>query len=125
MLLNINEMFYYSWPSLLTYDVADVSCKQIPKDLQNKNNFSSPSKKIYLFREQVSTASNVYFFFVSGLLLYDMKKPDVTSCVGLLFQSKLLPQTWETRFKLEDTKKGNDRWRPSWELRQSGTGKWN
>lgn len=35
MLLNINEMFYYSWPSL-TYDAADAACKQIAKDLQNK-----------------------------------------------------------------------------------------
>lgn len=91
MLLNINEMFYYSWPSLLTYDVADVSCKQIPKDLINKINFSSLSKKNYLFREQVSAASNVYFSFVSGLLLHDMKMPDVTSHEGLLFQSKWLP----------------------------------
>lgn len=78
-------MFYYSWPSF-TYDVADVSCKQIPKDSQNKNYFSSLSKK-NLFREQVHAASNVYFPLVSGLLLHDMKMPDVTSHGGLLFQS--------------------------------------
>lgn len=34
---------------------------------------------MYLFREQVSAASNVYFYFVSGLLLHDMKMSDALS----------------------------------------------
>lgn len=64
MLLNINEMFYYSWPSL-TYDAADAACKQIAKDLQNKKILMVVVFFFLFFWEQVSAASSVYLSFVS------------------------------------------------------------